>query len=155
MRRTVAETVLWWAILFVLYLLFISAVDTVELVVGAAAALFGGVAAHVVRRTSRADFGGGARAWAAVWALPANVLADTARLAAAAVRGEPGKFRDVPVARGTGPSWATVLLSVSPGAYAVDVRRPEGRQQGAIVTVHVLCTRPGPVERALAAPGPR
>lgn len=155
MRRTAAETALWWAILFVLYLLFISTVDTAELVVGGAAALFGGAAAHAVRSASHAGFGGGARAWAAVWALPANVAEDTVRLLAAAVRGRSGTFREVRLPRGTGASWATFLLSVSPGAFAVDVRRPGHRQQGRTVTVHVLGSRPGRVERALAAPEPR
>lgn len=152
MLRAAAETVLWWAILFVLYLLLISTVDAAELVVGGIAALFGGVAAHAVSSASRARFGGGARAWAAVWALPANLVEDTVRLLAAAFRGRSGTFREIRLPRETGPSWATFLLSVSPGAFAVDVRPSGHRQHGRTVTLHVLGARPGRVERALAAP---
>ncbi|HEY1178820.1 MAG TPA: hypothetical protein VGF17_21920 [Phytomonospora sp.] len=52
-RRTAlaaAELVAWWAALAVLWLVLISAVDALELVVGASAALVGALAACAARR---------------------------------------------------------------------------------------------------------
>ncbi|MEV0473097.1 hypothetical protein [Streptomyces prunicolor] len=46
----VAEVLAWWAVLALLWLVFISAVDTLELVVGALAALVGAFAAWGTRR---------------------------------------------------------------------------------------------------------
>jgi hypothetical protein len=44
------EVLGWWALLAVLWLMLISAVDTLELVVGAGASLVGAVAAGAARR---------------------------------------------------------------------------------------------------------
>ena len=54
-RRTtlipaLAEVLAWWVALAVLWLVFISIVDVLELVVGAGAALVGAVAARAARR---------------------------------------------------------------------------------------------------------
>ncbi|MEV0738531.1 hypothetical protein AB0I51_21760 [Streptomyces sp. NPDC050549] len=53
-RRTtllgVAEILAWWAVLALLWLVFISAVNTPELVVGASTALVGACAAWGTRR---------------------------------------------------------------------------------------------------------
>ncbi|UXX96727.1 hypothetical protein N7U49_42260 [Streptomyces sp. AD2-2] len=53
-RRTtllgVGEVLAWWAVLALMWLVFISAVDTLELVVGASAALVGAFAAWGTRR---------------------------------------------------------------------------------------------------------
>jgi len=53
-RRTtllgVAEVLAWWAVLALLWLVFISTVNTLELVVGASAALIGAFAAWGTRR---------------------------------------------------------------------------------------------------------
>jgi hypothetical protein len=46
----VLEVLAWWAALTLLWLVLISTVDTLELVVGAAAALVGAVAARGARR---------------------------------------------------------------------------------------------------------
>ncbi|WP_369251378.1 hypothetical protein [Streptomyces sp. R41] len=48
--RGALEVLAWWAALVVLWLVLISTVDTLELVVGAAAALVGAVAAGGARR---------------------------------------------------------------------------------------------------------
>jgi hypothetical protein len=48
--RPVLEVLGWWALLAVLWLMLISAVDTLELVVGAGASLVGAVAAGGARR---------------------------------------------------------------------------------------------------------
>ncbi|NGO06837.1 hypothetical protein G5C60_03930 [Streptomyces sp. HC44] len=48
--RAASEVLVWWAALAVLWLMFITAVDTLEWVVGAAAALVGAVAARAARR---------------------------------------------------------------------------------------------------------
>jgi uncharacterized BrkB/YihY/UPF0761 family membrane protein len=48
--RAVLEVLAWWAALTLLWLVLISTVDTLELVVGAAAALVGAVAARGARR---------------------------------------------------------------------------------------------------------
>jgi hypothetical protein len=47
------EVLAWWAALAVLWLVLISTVDTLELVVGAAAALVGALAAGAARRAVR------------------------------------------------------------------------------------------------------
>ncbi|MET7606194.1 hypothetical protein ABZU45_27940 [Streptomyces avermitilis] len=44
------EVLAWWAVLALLWLVFISAVDTLELIVGASAACVGAVAARGARR---------------------------------------------------------------------------------------------------------
>jgi hypothetical protein len=46
----VGEVLAWWAVLALLWLVFISAVDSLELVVGASAALVGAFAAWGARR---------------------------------------------------------------------------------------------------------
>ncbi|MFI6491598.1 hypothetical protein [Streptomyces sp. NPDC050564] len=51
--RGALEVLAWWAALAVLWLVLISTVDTLELVVGAAAALVGAVAAGGARRAVR------------------------------------------------------------------------------------------------------
>ncbi|PBC59862.1 hypothetical protein BKI49_33200 [Streptomyces sp. Tue6028] len=48
--RGALEVVAWWAVLFLLWLVLIGTVDTLELVVGAAAALVCAVAARGARR---------------------------------------------------------------------------------------------------------
>ncbi|MEV0222820.1 hypothetical protein [Streptomyces sp. NPDC050704] len=48
--RALLEVLGWWAALAALWLMFISTVDTLELVVGAAASLVGAVAASAARR---------------------------------------------------------------------------------------------------------
>jgi hypothetical protein len=48
--RTALEVLAWWAALALLWLVLISAVDTLELIVGAAVALVGAVAAWGARR---------------------------------------------------------------------------------------------------------
>jgi hypothetical protein len=48
--RPLSEVLAWWVALAVLWLVFITAVDTLELVVGAAVALVGAVAARAARR---------------------------------------------------------------------------------------------------------
>ncbi|MFE9443679.1 hypothetical protein ACFYO2_32945 [Streptomyces sp. NPDC006602] len=48
--RAAAELLSWWAALAVLWLVVISAVDTLELAVGAGAAALGALAARAARR---------------------------------------------------------------------------------------------------------
>ncbi|GAB2980205.1 hypothetical protein GCM10023080_052380 [Streptomyces pseudoechinosporeus] len=48
--RALAEVLAWWVALGVLWLVFITTVDALELVVGAGAALLGAVAARAARR---------------------------------------------------------------------------------------------------------
>ncbi|MFF1448358.1 hypothetical protein ACFVYF_09415 [Streptomyces sp. NPDC058274] len=48
--RAGLEVLVWWAVLGALWLVFISTVDTLELVVGASVALLGAVAAWGARR---------------------------------------------------------------------------------------------------------
>ncbi|MET8076663.1 hypothetical protein [Streptomyces sp. NPDC005303] len=49
-RLATAELLGWWAALAVLWLVFISTVDTLELAVGAGAAFLGALAARAARR---------------------------------------------------------------------------------------------------------
>ncbi|MGW4697140.1 hypothetical protein ACWEO1_32700 [Kitasatospora cineracea] len=144
MRWTaVAEAALWWAVLCGLYTVLISTVDTLELLVGALAALLGAAAAGPARRASGARLGGAGGWWPALWAWPLSVLADTWRLAVVTAR--PGLarpvLRDLPLPERTGPAWALILYSATPGGYAVADRPPR---------VHVLVPEPGLLERALA-----
>ncbi|POX36049.1 hypothetical protein C3486_35655 [Streptomyces sp. Ru73] len=48
--RNTAETTAWWAALLILWLLFISTIDALEVLVGAAVSLVGAVAAGAARR---------------------------------------------------------------------------------------------------------
>ncbi|MFC4466432.1 hypothetical protein ACFPH6_18175 [Streptomyces xiangluensis] len=53
--RALSEVLAWWAALAVLWLVFITTVDALELVVGAGAALVGAVAARAARRAVSAE----------------------------------------------------------------------------------------------------
>jgi hypothetical protein len=48
--RAIGEVVAWWAGLMVLWVVFISSVDTLEALVGGAVALVGALAARAARR---------------------------------------------------------------------------------------------------------
>ena len=132
----------WWAVLFVLNLMFISTVSVLELAVGAGAAALTAVAALAVGSASRTggNLGG---PWArALLAWPGTVVTDTGRLAAAAVRGVLGRkvrsrFHEVELKAGTGSAWACAVLSATPGAYVVDVKRGAAGS-GDALTIHVL-----------------
>ncbi|WP_269859544.1 Na+/H+ antiporter subunit E [Streptomyces sp. RPT161] len=155
MRRAdaVVHIAAWWAFLFVLNLMFISTVSTLELAVGAGAGVLAAVAAWAVRRASGT---GGNRGgpWArALLAWPGAVLADTGRLAGAtiaALRGREVKsgIREVKLRKGTGSAWASALLSATPGAYVVDVS-PGVAGFGDTLTIHVLGDTTTALERVL------
>ncbi|MFG2026380.1 hypothetical protein [Streptomyces sp. NPDC048825] len=53
--RALSEVLAWWVALAVLWLVFITTVDALELVVGAGAALVGAVAARAARRAVSAE----------------------------------------------------------------------------------------------------
>ncbi|MEU3573871.1 hypothetical protein AB0E96_36435 [Kitasatospora sp. NPDC036755] len=142
--RTVAELLLWWGLLLLLNIVFISSVTPLEVTVGGGIAVLGALGAVAVRRVSGATPGGAARIGPALLALPRTLLADTGRLALAVVspRHRGSGFRAVRLAPGTGPAWAAALLSSTPGAYVVDV-------DGQTLLVHALGHEPSSLESAL------
>jgi hypothetical protein len=149
----VVNIVAWWAVLFVLNLMFISTVSELELVVAAATGLLAAVAAcAVINASGTAGNRGGP--WArALLAWPGAVLADTGRLAVATVRTTRGRrfrgrFQKVELKAGTGTAWACALLSATPGAYVVDVR-PGAAGFGDVLTLHVLGDTATALERIL------
>ncbi|WP_308191746.1 Na+/H+ antiporter subunit E [Kitasatospora humi] len=144
-----AETALWWVLLTVLDLVFISTVSLLEVLVGAALALLGAVTARFARRAGQARFGGAAHWAAALWSFPATLLADLARLARVVLR--PGSaeagFRAVELAGGTGAAWACTLISATPGSYAVSVDPPTDEPRRMLL--HGLDRHSSALERAV------
>ncbi|MGW3230322.1 hypothetical protein [Kitasatospora sp. NPDC001095] len=142
--RTVAELLIWWGLLVLLNVVFISSVTPLETAVGGGIALLAALGAVAVRRTSGAAPGGPARLGAALLAFPGTLLADTGRLALAVLSpGHRGSgFRAVRLSPGTGPAWAAALLSSTPGAYVVDV-------DGQTLLVHSLGRESSSLEGAL------
>ncbi len=145
----------WWAVLFVLNLMFISTVSTLELAVGAGAGVLAAVAHWAVRNAAGTE-GGQGGPWArALFAWPGAVLADTGRLAAVtmnALRGRevPSRLREVRLKHGTGSAWACALLSATPGAYVVDVSAGTAGS-GDALTIHVLGDTRTALERVLTS----
>ncbi|MGW5353171.1 hypothetical protein ACWERV_22000 [Streptomyces sp. NPDC004031] len=167
MRRThhalaSAVTVLaWTGLLLVLYVILISAVTPLEWAVGGGLALLGGCAADAVRRAERPAVRADRRTAAALAALPAALLRETAELARAVVRAlfrrDGGSADDGPVAvrlpAGGDPAVVAVLLSATPGACVVDIAPGPAPE----LAVHLLGgtdRRPSPVERALGVRRP-
>lgn len=164
-----AVTVAAWAVLLLaLYAVLISAVSPLEWAVGGTLAVLGGVAADVVRRAEQPAVHADRRIAAALAALPATLLRETAELAAAVARAlrhrrQVAGAPDAPIAvrlpAGVDAGLAAVLLSATPGACVVDIADPEpGADQepsgGREVRVHLLGTpdrAPSAVERALGA----
>ncbi|MGW2560852.1 hypothetical protein ACWCXB_16725 [Streptomyces sp. NPDC001514] len=162
MRRswTVAagEFLIWWALCLLLYVIFISAVSSLELAVGAGVAALAAVGARSVRTASGSRLGGRAHALGALLKWPGSVLADTGRLVLATVHGLSGtrrvhgRFHTVRLAPGTGPAWGAALLSATPGGYVVDVTAADG-EAGPALLVHTLPGPPSALERALTTGG--
>ncbi|CAG7646075.1 Na+/H+ antiporter subunit E [Actinacidiphila bryophytorum] len=153
-----AATVAAWTVLLVaLYVVLISAVSPLEWAVGGGLAVLGGFAADAVRRAEHPSVHADRRTAAALAALPATLLQDTAELAMAvgrAVRGSRHRAAaaDAPVAvrlpAGADTGLAAVLLSATPGACVVDIadEAPDGERE---LRVHLLGAKPSAVERAL------
>jgi len=131
--RVAVELLVWWAGLFVGYLVTLSAVSGAELAVGAAIAVVGAVCAFAGRRALTQRWTPDPR-WLRWFALsvPA-VLADVGRLATVAVpllvrnRGNDGRLRrleapprEPPPRAAARRALGTTVLSVSPGSYVVD-----------------------------------
>ncbi|MDD1062136.1 Na+/H+ antiporter subunit E [Streptomyces cocklensis] len=162
-----AVTVAAWAVLLLaLYAVLISAVSLLEWAVGGSLAVLGGCAADVVRRAERPAVHAERRIAAALAAMPAALLQETVRLAAAVVRAlrhrrQVAGTPDVPVAvrlpAGVDAGLAAVLLSATPGACVVDIadRGPAADQEAGEereLRVHLLGAAdgaPSAVERAL------
>ncbi|WP_141726066.1 hypothetical protein [Actinacidiphila rubida] len=155
---TVRCLLVWWALLFVLFLVFISTVTEAELGLGAAGALLGAVGADAVRRAEHPGLGGLRALAPAAASFPAALLQETGRLAVAVIRRlrggqNAGGTVRLSVDPGVSPAAAAALLSASPGACVIDIRPAEGPQKGAELTMHLLDFPVSPVERAL--PGRR
>ena len=154
--RSAVEVAAWWALLFLLYTVFISTPGTLELAIGAGAsglAAWGGWALH---RAARPPAGPAGQLAAALWAWPAALLAETAGLArltarALSGRSDPGRFRSLRLRAGVGPAWASLLLSGTPGSCVTAVDESTDRP-GATLRVHALLPAGSRLERALTEP---
>ncbi|MEV0186191.1 hypothetical protein AB0I54_44245 [Streptomyces sp. NPDC050625] len=158
-RAAWGEVLVWWAVLVVVELMFISSVSVLELVVAAGGAAIGAVAARAVHTASGAGLGGTARWGAALLAWPGAVFTDMAGLCAVTVRvlrGRPaeGSLQRLTLKSGTGAAWACGVLSSTPGAYVVDVPRGKGTE-GRVIVAHVLTGDRTRLERLLTSGGRR
>jgi multisubunit Na+/H+ antiporter MnhE subunit len=139
--RLVGELIGWWVLLFLLYLVFISTLSSLELIVGAAASAVAGVGAWAIHWAVRPDVGPAGHWMAAVWAWPGTLLTETvqlARLTLVGVRGRPpqGRFATVRLRAGVGTAWACALLSGTPGSCVVAVDGKPGAAP--VLRVHSL-----------------
>jgi hypothetical protein len=159
---TAASVLLWWGLLFLLYVILISGVPPLELMVGAAFALLGAIAAEALRRAEHPRVRLGARLVAAAAAFPLTLLRETGQLAALTFRTlrgarESGTVVTIRLPGGTDAGPAAGLLSASPGACVIDITgpsdSPEKSEQtpgaGHDLTAHLLADRPSRVEQAL------
>ncbi|GAA0369806.1 hypothetical protein [Actinoallomurus spadix] len=107
----------WWAALYGIYLGIISTISVTELVVGAAAAVFGAAAAVATRRALLTDLAIARPRPRVLLLLPPQIVRDCLLLLRPARR---GRFAEVAMpSRRDGV--LTLLLSLSPGAYVVRV----------------------------------
>jgi multisubunit Na+/H+ antiporter MnhE subunit len=125
---TAVNVLAWWALLLVLYLVLISTVSALELMVGAGFALLGAVTAEAVRRAEHPRPRAGRRLAAAAAAFPGTLLRETGQLALAVLRtllrrGDPGVLVTIRTAPEVDAALAAALLSASPGACVIDIRR--------------------------------
>ncbi|MEV5749332.1 hypothetical protein AB0L00_16065 [Actinoallomurus sp. NPDC052308] len=142
LTRSVVESAAWWAALYVIYLGIISTVSVTELVVGAAAAAFGATAAVATRRTLLPDLAVARPRLRVLLLLPPQILRDCVLLLRPARR---GRFAEVsPPSHRDGV--LTLLLSVSPGAYVIQVS-PDRET----IRVHRAEDRPSRLERELTS----
>ncbi|MFB4303942.1 hypothetical protein [Actinomadura sp. NTSP31] len=166
--RPAAEPLAWWAVLFALYLSLISTIDLVEITVGAVVAAVAAAAATggrralfstgtagdpAGRRSPAADLAPGlrpvppARLAAPLALLPAQIVADSARVAVLGASG--GTWTRLAAAPGAANrGTATLLVSTSPATYVGGVDPEHG-----MLTVHRLTPHPSPFERRLRATG--
>lgn len=154
--RRAAEPLAWWSVLLACYLALVSTISGTEITVGAAAAAAGAAAAVAGRRalltTARACEGGRVPARSPVapsrllpplGRLPAQIVADTARIAVRGASG--GRWTTLSAAPGpAGRGVATLLVSTSPGTYVGGVDPGRG-----LLRVHRLAGGPSPFERRL------
>ncbi|HEY3482891.1 MAG TPA: Na+/H+ antiporter subunit E [Streptomyces sp.] len=155
---TAVSLLTWWGLLFVLYLVCVSTVPPMEVVVGAAAALLGALAAEALRRAEHPRTRGVRGLVRAAVAFPPTLLRETGLLAAAVVRtlrgrAPEGELATIRLEPGASTALAAALLSASPGACVIDMTEDGRPGGGAELTVHLLGERASAVERAL--PGRR
>lgn len=145
--RAVVGLLSWWVLLFVLYLVLVSAVSVLELIVAAGVSGVAAVGAGAVHRSARPRAGPAGRLWSALWLWPGTVVAETwglARLTAVALRGRgvQGRFRTARLCHGVGAAWACALLSGTPGGCVVDVAVPvdavSGDRTTPVLRMHAL-----------------
>jgi multisubunit Na+/H+ antiporter MnhE subunit len=118
--------VLWWAVLFGLWQLYVGQTTTQTTIAGVVAAGLAVGAALLVARLGLYRFGLDPRRLRRAAALPWEIVRDFAVVTLALVRGRPtGSFREVDVpARTAGDrALAGLLGSIAPNAYVVDVDR--------------------------------
>ncbi|SEK46597.1 Na+/H+ antiporter subunit E [Streptacidiphilus jiangxiensis] len=150
--RTALESAAWWALLFVVYLVFISTLAPLELMIGAVASALAAAGAMAVHHAARPVVGPAGHLGAALWAWPGAVVTETvhlARLTWAAARGRParGRFSRVRLRPEVGVPWACALLSATPGSCVVDVH--EDQEQVPVLSLHSLFDSPSRLESVL------
>jgi multisubunit Na+/H+ antiporter MnhE subunit len=121
--------VLWWAVLFGLWQLYVGQTTTQTTIAGAIAAGLAVGAALLVTRLGLYRFGLDPRWLRRAAVLPWEIVRDFAVVTLALARGRPtGSFREVDVpARTAGDrALAGLLGSIAPNVYVVDVDRDRG-----------------------------
>ena len=121
--------VLWWAVLFGLWQLFVGQTTTQTTIAGVIAATLAVGAAVLVGRLGLYRFGLDPRRLRRAVTLAWDVVRDFALVTIALTRGRPaGAFREVRVPARTAGDRALVglLESIAPNAYVVDVDRDRG-----------------------------
>jgi len=118
--------VLWWAVLFGLWQLYVGQTTTQTTIAGAIAAGLAVGAALLLAPLGLLRFGLDPRQLRRAASLPWEIVRDFAVMTLALARGRPdGRFREVEVpARTAGDrALAGLLGSIAPNAYVVDVDR--------------------------------
>lgn len=128
MRKAV-RIVLWWAVLFGLWQLYVGQTTTQTTIAGAIAAGIAVGAGVLLARLGLYRFGLDPRRLRGAATLPWEIVRDFALVTLALTRGRPaGAFREVRVPARTAGDRALVGLlgSIAPNAYVVDVDRDRG-----------------------------
>ncbi|QMU76701.1 hypothetical protein GXW83_14070 [Streptacidiphilus sp. PB12-B1b] len=130
--RLAVELAAWWALLFGLYLVFVSTVAPLGAVVGAAASALGAAGAWAVHRAARPTLGPAAHARTAARACPGALLS------AAAQPTRPSA--------GVAAAWSAALLSGPPVGRVAQVHQADG---AAVLTARSLIPQRSRLEPVL------
>jgi multisubunit Na+/H+ antiporter MnhE subunit len=120
------EAAVWALVLTLCWCATATTISAAELVLAAAGGLLGGISAVLAREAYGGRWRARARWLAWLRALPGALLTDSVHVVLAAVRGQPGELRTLPLPGADSPEHTTraamagLLLSATPGGYLVD-----------------------------------